>query len=386
MGITPNQSYLAKQMQIKLAACFAAIIAEVSGSAPYVASAWNKPSQVLAGTGGWRKDNQQFRFWGGRGAVVTFSNARWDPNECNIIRGPKRLAENVEVNVDEQDKIIKAGTDIHVAYEESVGLTNSFSSAVTKGMTLDMTASLTSETTVSGEYAGVSAEEKVTASFGVEAGKSEEEEKDKSEEGTKETSVSIDFDAEAGNNYLVSISKEHKTTYQDYHIDGVMDFDIEVQFGRNGHARLHSCYPNDAVKLVGFDGLVQYLHGYDTNHPEMAGFLDKCYSRTTNAIRSLLQPEMRTLVVEGTNEAGLESNADYGVEKLGKSIPKSLAGLPVVDAGDVALDGGPIDANEDIWRKPLAGLSNQQLADLATQLRAEETKRFYGWSPVTPSS
>ena len=334
MTITPNQSYLAKQMQTKLAACFAAIIAEVSGSAPYVAAAWNKPSQVLSGTAGWRKDNQQFRFWG-HGATVTFSNARWDPNECKIIRGPKRLAENVELNVDEKDKIISAGTDLHVAYEESVGLTNSFSSSVTKGMTLDMTASLTSETTVSGSYLGVSAEEKVTASFGVESGQSEEESKDKAEEGTKSTSVAIDFDAESGNNYLVSISKEHKTTYQDYDIDGVMDFDIEIGFGQNRHARLCSCFPKGAVKVVGFDGLIQYLHGYDTDHPEMADFLDKCYGRTTNAISTLLQPQLRTLVVKGTNEEGLESNADYGVEKLGGSIPKSLAHLPVKNAEDL---------------------------------------------------
>ena len=333
MGITPNQSYLVKQMQTELAACFAAIIAEVSGSAPYVATAWKHPAQVLAGTGGWRKDKQAFRFWGGRGAVVTFSNARWDPNESAVHYGPKRLAQNVEVNEDAKTKIIKAGVDTHVSYEESVDITNSFSASVTQGMTMDM--SLTSETTVSGEYAGVSAEEKVTASFGVSTSK--EESKEKSEEGTSSESLSIEFDAEAGNNYLVSISKEHKTTYQDFDIAGVMDFDIEVQFGRNGHARLHSCYPNEAVKVVGFDGLVQYLHGYDTAHPEMTGFLDKCYGRTTNAIRALLQSSLRTLSVKGTNQASLESNADYGVEKLGDTIPSALAHLPVVDAGD--LDG-----------------------------------------------
>ena len=52
---------------------------------------------------------------------------------------------------------------------------------------------VSSETTVSGSYAGVSAEEKVTAEFGVE--KSTEESREQSEEGTKDESLGIAFTA-----------------------------------------------------------------------------------------------------------------------------------------------------------------------------------------------
>ena len=336
MTVSPNQSYVVKEMQLKLAACFAAIISEIGGSAPFIESAWKNTSRVLAPAGSWRKENQQLRFWGGRGSSVTFSNARWDPDKSDIHYGAKRLAQNVEINEDENSKVIKAGTDLHVAYEESVELTNSFSSTVTEGMTLDITASVTSETTVSGSYAGVSAEEKVTASFGVDSSKSKEESKEQAEEGTKAQNLSIDFDAEAGHYYQVLVSKEHETTYQDYDIRGVMDFDTEIDFGRSTKSHLSCCKPKGTVKLVGFAGIQQYLYGYDTDHPEMKDFIKNCYGRTTNAINVLFDQRLRTVSIKGTNQASLESNAEYSVEKLGNTIPEALAYLPVKNAEDLS--------------------------------------------------
>ena len=49
----------------------------------------------------------------------------------------------------------------------------------------------------------------------------------------------------------------------------------------------------------------------------------------------MLQESRRHIRVSGTNQAQLESNADYRVEKLGTTLPDSLKHLPVEHAGDV---------------------------------------------------
>ena len=87
-------------------------------------------------------------------------------------------------------KIIRNGSDgvVHVSYEEAVEVTNAFSSSVSKGVTLDMESSKSSETTaevkVSGEYMGVTAEAGLSETFGI----SKTQSKSESEEQAREKS------------------------------------------------------------------------------------------------------------------------------------------------------------------------------------------------------
>ena len=336
---TPNESYLAKQMQTTVAACMASMIHEVSNTAWWTGGVWDRPFDVLWYPSSWRANNQKFTFrsrsGGGPGpyATVTFSNARYDPQQSSINYGPKRIAQNVEVNNDAKTKVIRNDSDatVSVSYDESESLTNSFSTSVTKGMTLDI--SVDSTQTISGGYGGVSASVSMQEHFGV--SKTSEETHEQSEEGTTEESISIEFDAAPGNYYLVTITKEHEVTYQDFEIDGVMDFDIDIYMpGRNG-GRLDSHYPGDHVKVQGVSGFNQFVNGYDTDYPAMQGFLNSAYSRTTNGTNCVLDANRRQVHVSGTNQASLESNADYRVESLGGSLPDRLAHLPVEDADDV---------------------------------------------------
>ena len=249
------------------------------------------------------------------------------------------MATDANVASSGKTKIIRNDSDsvVTVSYDETEAVTNSFSTSITKGLTLDMTVS--SETTVSGTYAGVSAEEKVTAEFGAET--STEESREKSEEGTHEETISIDFDAAPHQYYLVTITKEHETTYTDFDIDGVMDFDVTLGLGgrHGGHAEHY--YPGDTVKLTGgMDGFEQFVRGYDTDYPSMQGAYDHFYSRTTNGINCALDPNRRRITVSGTNQAQLEKNVDYRVQSLGGSIPDHLQHLPVEDADDLAGGGG----------------------------------------------
>ena len=331
----PNQSYLVKQMQGVVAGCLGPMIWELSNGAPdgtWVRTVVHTPTD-------WRITNQIYHYRGvvrGQaytGAYVKFSKARWDPEASAINYGPKRVAQNVNVENAGKTKLIKndSNADVDVSYDESESITNAFSTSVTQGLTLDMTVS--SETTVSGSYAGVSAEEKVTAEFGVE--KSTEESREQSEEGTKDESLGIAFTAAPGNYYLVTITKEHEVTYQPFSIDGVMDFDVEIGWGSEGGGRQRARRPSNTVHLQGVAGLEQFVRGYDTNYPSMAGFWDAAGTRTKNGINCVLDADRRRIQVAGTNQASLESNADYQVESLGHSVPPNLRHLPVEDAGDV---------------------------------------------------
>ena len=89
----------------------------------------------------------------------------------------------------------------------------------------------------------MSAEQKVTAEFGIET--TSEESQEKSQEGTKSESVNIEFDAAPGQYYLVTITKEHAVSYQPFTIDGIMDYDIEIQMPGNEGGRLGSHYPGN---------------------------------------------------------------------------------------------------------------------------------------------
>ena len=349
MQVVPNQSYLLKQMQFRCAAALATLLHDFGSNNRAIADAWfRQPNDTCYWPTGWRVDNEKFwlrrRDGDGRSglAFIKFSAARWDPQNSNLNYGDKTIAENINEHNDSKTKIIRNETDgdVHVAYNESVDLTNSFSSSITKGVTLDVTesAEVASEQKVSAEYAGVSAEVSLSEKFGISKDKTQtsEEGKEKSEEGTYAESIAVDFIAKEHNNYLIEITKEHERTQQPFDIDGVMDFDAELH-GVNYVRGLNSHYrPHGNVKLSGVDAVLQFVHGYDTNYPELQGYWDHASDVVKRAIDWISVPAHRRIQVSGINYANLESNADYSVESLGTDIPDELAHLPIVDAKDVA--------------------------------------------------
>ena len=335
---TPNQSYLAKQMQEEIAFCLSGMVGELSNGA----HGGYAPRDVIHTPNDWRVDNQTIRYRGTvpgvayTGAYVKFSKARWDPEQSNMQYGTPRVAQNVQVDNDAKTKLIQNDSDagVDVDYSEAESLTNSFSTSVTHGMTMDLTVSST--TTVSGEYAGVSAEESVTAEFGI--SKTSEETTEKSQEGTHETAIDISFTAAPGEYYLVTVTKDQRVEYQAFTINGVMDFDFEIGWGTAPGGRQRPKRPTTTVHLQGVAGLSQFAYGYDTRYPEMSGFMDHATAATKNGISCVTSARKRTLNVSGTNQASLQNNADYHVESLGHSIPPHLRHLPVDDADN--LSGG----------------------------------------------
>lgn len=340
MTVTPNQSYLVKQMQWRIAAAFSDVMRDQGAN---IVAGWDAeadPAKVLWWSSHWRKDNQSFKVrlaWGKPGMhspTVIFSNARWDSQRSDLHYGPKSIDRQVNERQDGKTKVIHNGTDasIHVAYEEAVELTNSFSSSITKGVTLDMTkdASVDTSVTVKGEYAGVGAEASVAAHFGVSESKqtSSEEGKEKSEEGTQSESLAIDFDAKPMSYYVVEVTKKNEQTSQPFDINGVMDFAIQLTYYRGSPEHRWD------RRFAGVDAFEQYIHGYDTSHPEMKGYWDKAPDHVKAAVAFIMNPENRRIQVSGTNSASLDSNTDYSVELLGNHVPEALANLPVVNAED----------------------------------------------------
>ena len=342
MAITPNQSYLVKQMQWKIAAAFGIVMNDLGGNIKTSNYAYDNPGDLLRWPVFWRKENQYFKTLlkynkkGLHASEVSFTSARWDSQASDLNYGKKSIDQSVNEQEDAKTKVIynKTTSPIHVAYEESVELTNSFSTSITKGCVLDMTEDKSADVsaTVGAEYAGVKAEATVSAHYGVSKSKSESSEqgKEESEEGTKSESLAIDFDAEPESYYLVEITKKNERTSQPFDINGVMDFDI--------HLNIYSWYNNAehhwTRDLPGIDAFDQYVHGFDTNHPEMAGYWDKAPEYVKKAVAFVMNPENRRIQVSGISHGSLDSNADYTVEQLGDHIPDSLADLPEVNAED----------------------------------------------------
>ena len=345
--VTPNQSWLVKQMQNHIAGGLAYLMWDLgSNNADGDATPWRNPQQQVYFPTGWRVNSQKFYLRravhnGAPIAWIEFTDSRWDPNYSRLDYGAKQIAENVQEQDGAKTKIIRNDTDgeVHVAYDESAELTDSFSSAVTKGVTLDMSVEVASEQKVSGSYAGVTAEVSLSEKFGVDRSTSREESREKSEEGTHSEAIAIDFIAKPHSYYLVTISKEHERTLQPFDIDGVMDFQIRMHVsqwlkgvGRHSKFRPHT---ND-ITVPSVEGLLQFLHGYDVNYPTTEGYWDATYSRARAVADWIADPQNRRIQVSGVKDATLEKNADYHVEPLGTGVPDHLAHLPTVDAEQVA--------------------------------------------------
>ena len=147
--------------------------------------------------------------------------------------------------------------------------------------------------------------------------------------------MAIDFDAKPRSYYLVEIKKENEQTSQPFEIDGVMDFDIQLDYYRIEYSKSGKGFEHKkTLHLEGIDGLLQYVHGYDTAHSEMEGWWNGAPSHVKDAIAFIESSDSRRIQVKGVSHASLDSNADYDVELLGDHVPEALQDLPVVNAED----------------------------------------------------
>ena len=345
-NVEPNQSYLVKEMQFKIAAALAGGLmfdlgANIAAAGEH--EPWNDPIKTLWTPTYWRINRQQFfartrhpRHSGELFCFVKFSDTRWDSQNSELNYGPKTIDQKVDERESGKTKIIRNKTDgdVHVAYAESVELTNAFSASVTQGVTLDMTAEVASEQKVSGSYAGVTAEVSLSEKFGVARGTSKQASKQESEEGTTSESLSIDFVATPHDYFLVDVKKQNEHTSQPFDIRGVMDFDITLAFRSTVKVKNWHLRPGKTITAAGIDELLQVAHGFDTRYPSLEGYWDHAPQHVRDSLDWIADPANRRIHVAGVSHASLDSNADYDIEPLGGDVPDAFADLPVVDAVD----------------------------------------------------
>ena len=229
-----NESYEIKRIQMIAAACVAAFMHQLGGRyPPRQKDAWDPERfRLFLQADRWRKDNQIIDFHHDRhdhrkSEYVLFSNPFYGP-ESDFIEGTPVLLQDVELKVDGLTKVFdnSEGRDpLHIAYTESVDLANAVTEAVAEEFTFDTTT--TSETTVSGEYAGASLEEKLTEE--VHEGFKKDESREEAQSKDSNTGVAVEFDCPAGAIKEVDIVKKHQREQIPVRGLFVVDFSMELK-------------------------------------------------------------------------------------------------------------------------------------------------------------
>ena len=323
-----------------MAACISPLMHQLGGKVGYYLYPWERevmPSFLSAMQ--WRKDDQIVVFnWSHhdhrRNELVRFSGAFYGP-DSDFTEGTPQLLENVNLRVDGKSKVFdnsKGGDPIHIAYEDEVDLENSVATSLKNSFTFDTT--VTSETTVSGSYAGASLEQKLTAE--VHAGFAGETGKDTAESKTDAETVAIEFDCPPHGIKLLEVNKDHKRELIPTKGTFILDFAVELQFyhwWQNAPGVRFRPSDSRSIKVDSIEGLLQFAQGVDTNYPKMAGFWNdrSTPSSLRDALTRLLDPKNRSYELDADKMRILENNATYTVTDL--STPQGH-GLDVVDLSD----------------------------------------------------
>ena len=333
-----NESYEIKRVQTIAAACVSAFMHQLGARyPPRTRDAWlaEKYSRFLH-TDRWRKDAQVIDFHRDphdhrKSEYVAFTSPFYGP-ESDFIEGAAKLLQDVELKVDGLTKIFdnSKGLDpLHIAYTEDVAISNTVTEAVAQEFTFDTTT--TSETTISGEYAGATLEEKLTEE--VHSGFKRDQSREEAESKESTTGVAVEFDCPARAVKEVDILKKHQR--EQIPVDGlfVVDFGLElklrhwwndqaggVKFRRSGQ---------DVFQVDSVQGLYEMLRGTDTDYPELAGFWEDknaCRPEVRDGIMHLLDYKNRAYTLDVQKIRTIEGVATYSVSDLE---------TPVYDRGTV---------------------------------------------------
>ena len=323
-----NESYEIKRIQMMATAAISAFMHQLGGRyPPRSPDAWS-PAHFshFLNADEWRKGEQVIYFHHDthdhrKSEYVRFTNPVYG-TESDFKEGTPKILQNVNLNIDGLTKLFdnsKGGDPLHIAYTETATLENAVATGLKHDFTFDTTT--TSETTISGEYAGTSLEEKLTEEIHV--GLEEEETRDESESKTDETGVAVEFDCPAGAVKQVVITKNHKKEL--IPVDGifVVDFEIEIKL-RHWWNKLAGGIKyredgQDVYKASSVQALYQLMRGVDTDYPKLAGFWQDGNANqpeVKNGILHLLDWHNRSYTLDAEKTRVIEDNADYAVSDL----------------------------------------------------------------------
>ena len=323
-----NESYEIKKIEVLAAACCSPFMHQLGGvNTPIVSGAWSPEHfDHFLHSDRWRKDDQVVDFHHDphdhrKSENVSFNDPFYGP-ESDFVEGVPKILAPVELAVDGLTKIFdnsKGADPLHIAYTDSVALDNKVTVGVRQAFTFDTTVS--SETTVSGSYAGAGLEEKL--SLEVHSGFEKEQSRDEEEDKASSTGVAVEFDCPGGAIKQVVITKRHQRELIPVSGLFVVDFAMTLKLRHWwNHAASGLKYRRDGLdeyRVTSVQGLYELLKGVDTNHPELEGFWgngNACWPQVRTAILHLLHPASRTYHLDADKERIIENNADYQVSDL----------------------------------------------------------------------
>ena len=323
--IATNESYEIKRIQMMAAAAMAAFMHQLGGVyPPRSPNAWSpRVFDQFLHTDRWRKDRQIIDFHydphdGRKSEYVLFANPFYGP-ESDFEEGTPKLLQNVGLNVDGLTKIFdnSKGLDpLHIAFTQAVELDNSVTTSVKNAFTFDTTT--TSETTVSGEYAGVSLEEKLTEE--VHVGEASEKGRDEAESKVESDGVAVEFDCPPGAVKQVNFTKEHQRELIPVKGKFVVDFEIQMKlrhwWNHQAGGIQYRESGQDVFKVESVQGLYELMHGVDTDYPHLAGFWqdgNACQPQVRDGMLHLLAADNRAYYLDADKTRVIENNADYQV-------------------------------------------------------------------------
>ena len=339
-----NESYEIKRIETVVAGCLTAFMHQLGGIVDWTPGAWVPANYArLLNADDWRADDQTI--WFNRddhdhrkNEFVQFSDVFYSP-DSDFTEGIPKLLPSVELVVDGLSKTFdnsKGTGPVHVAYSESVELSNSVAMSVKEAFTFDVT--VKSETTVSGSYAGASLEQKLSAE--VHTGFAKEEAKDTAESETNSDSVGIELEVPAGGIEKLDVVKNHERESIPTQGLFIVDFSILMSFYHWWQARAGTKYRppgSSELKATSVDGLRDLVEGFDTDYPELAGFWEDsqaCPSRVRNGINRILDPATRTYYLDADKMRLIEDNVDYRTTTLSSTSGAAAMGTQVVDLSD----------------------------------------------------
>ena len=335
-----NEAFEIKQIEAAIAASCAAFMHQIGGRVDWYRNAWEEDVyRHFVNTDQWRDDDQTMYFHHDtndhrKSEYVEFTKPYYTA-DSDFIEGTPKLLQDVELRVDGLSKTFDntGGSDIvHVAYTEEVAVENKVANSLRQAFTFDLTVS--SETTVSGEYPGASLEQKLSTE--VHTGFERETETDTEETHTDSDSVAIEFDVGADKAKGLNVNKKHQL--EEIPVKGlfVVDFEkISMKLrhwwaDRDGNRFRKS--GQDYLDVPGVEGIWQLLQGTDTHHPSFEGFWNShaCSPRVRAGIYHLLAVKNRSYYLDITKRRTIESNVTYKPYDVDPARPKG----PVVDLSD----------------------------------------------------
>ena len=324
-----NESYEIKRIEEIATACVAAFMHQLgSPSPPRSGASWIHDNYVhFITTSLWRKDSQ----------ILYFNHDHHDHRKNEYVEtiDPFYVArvrlrrghavswlQNVNLNVDGLTKIFdnsKGKDTLHIAYSEEVTLEESVSNSVRQAFTFDTTVS--SETTVSGSYAG--AELRTEAQLGGPYGFEKETARDTEESTSATSAVAIEFDCPPGSIKMVVVTKKHQRELIPVSGKFTVDFGMKMKlrhwWNHDAGGTQFRAYGQDYFEVSGVQGLYDLMRGLDTNYPRLSGFWQSggaCTREVRDGMLHILEPANRTYELSIDKMRVIENNESYVVSDL----------------------------------------------------------------------